>query len=504
MRRQALVCALGLLASGLVSLPGTGAFAAPAKRKPAAAEPAHAQPAASRVSAAADLEQAFVEVAEKAGPAVVSVTSEFVQTGYYEDPMDDFYRFFYGRPSPRSGQREFKSQGGGSGFIVTADGYILTNAHVVQGAKTVKVQMIDHREYTAKVVGLDPDTDVALLRIKPDGTLTVLPLGDSDSVKVGQWSIAIGNPFGLENTLTVGVVSAMGRHVESPGTELGGASVPSGYIQTDASINRGNSGGPLINIRGEVIGINSMIASPSGGSVGIGFAIPINIARDVMDGLIKEGRIARAQLGVMFKPVSPEVGKRLGLRPRQGMEIAQVTRGSAAETAGLKAGDILLSVDGKSLEEADDLRGYILGKKPGDHIQLDVLRKGKRIRIEVVLKEKAGVTKAQEKQDKGGREKSWLGMSLDRITDDDSAKFQFSSTDGVLVTAVEPGSLAAEAGIQAGDVIREVEQTEVRSPSELSSLVASLGKRDAWLLLIERQGSAMYVMLGKRAEEPAE
>jgi Do/DeqQ family serine protease len=495
----------------LVSAPETGAFAAPAGRRPAPSRPAAPEP--QHLSAAADLEQAFVTVADKAGPAVVSITSEFVQTGYFEDPFDNFYRFFYGLPSPRSGQREFRQRGGGSGFIVSPDGYILTNAHVVslksddqsnlQYAKVVKVLLTSHKEHTAKVVGLDPMTDVAVLKIKPEADLPVLPLGDSDQVMVGQWSIAIGNPFGLENTLTVGVISAKGRKVSSPDR----ASALSSYIQTDASINSGNSGGPLINIRGEAIGINSMIASPSGGSVGIGFAIPINIAREVMNGIIKEGRITRAQIGVAFRPLAPAVAKRLGLKPGQGLEISQVLKGSGAEAAGLTAGDILLSVDDKPLEDANDLRGYILGRKPGDRVKLEVFRKGKRLAAEVVLKETVEAAKAPKDGGKAGdREKpdaskAWLGMRLERLTSESAAKAQSVSTQGVMVSSVEPGSLAAQAGIQAGDVIREVEQTAVASPSDLSALVKSLGERDGWLLLIERQGSAMYVMLGARPEE---
>ncbi|MEK7767178.1 MAG: trypsin-like peptidase domain-containing protein, partial [bacterium] len=358
--------------------------AAAAAVRSSAAPPAAAIPAAVSTADADGLERSFVDVADRVGPAVVSIvaTTTYVMRGspWGDESMDEFFRHFFEIPQMEQRQQVMSA---GSGVIVTADGYVLTNAHVIGQAKNIVVKLLNKKEYKAKIVGKDDDTDLAVLKIKAEGTLATAPLGDSDRIRVGQWSIAIGNPFALENTVTVGVISAKGRQLDN-GT--GGRTARfTSFIQTDASINRGNSGGPLLNIRGEVIGINTMIYSPSGGSVGIGFAIPINIAKRVMDGLIKEGRIIRPQLGIAYGPLQPEVAKKLGLPAGQGMEVSGVLKGTGAEQAGLKPGDIILAVDGKPLREREELRAIVLAHKGGDTIRLDVQRKGKRIVLDVAL-----------------------------------------------------------------------------------------------------------------------
>ena len=330
-------------------------------------------------------ERSFVDIADRVGPAVVSIVASYTIVQRFspwgDEFMDQFFHQFMEAPQQ---ERRQQVQSAGSGVIVTADGTILTNAHVIANARNVTVYLSDKKEYKAKIVGRDEDTDLAVLKIVPVGHLVAAPLGDSDRIHVGQWAIAIGNPFALENTMTVGVISAKGRKLND--SEGGRTAHYTSFIQTDASINKGNSGGPLLNIRGEVIGINSMIFSPSGGSVGIGFAIPINLAKSVMEGLIKEGKIVRPQLGVAYQPLTPEVRKKMRIPEGVGMEVNKVFKGTAAEKAGLKAGDILLAVDRKPLRDADDLRTAVLQHRVGDALALEILRNGSRLTIQVLLR----------------------------------------------------------------------------------------------------------------------
>jgi len=450
------------------------------------------------------LERAFVEVADKVGPAVVSiVASETVITQYAspwgDELMDEFFRHFF---EPQ----EYKRQSAGSGFIVSPDGYILTNAHVIGQFKDVVVKLLDKKEYKARIIGIDEDTDVAVIKIKVTDKLAVASLGDSDALRVGQWAIAIGNPFGLDNTLTVGVISAKGRHLES-GRNRNAAQYTS-FIQTDASINRGNSGGPLINIRGEVIGINTMIYSPSGGSVGIGFAIPVNLAKQTMEGLIKEGKIVRPQIGIAYRPLEPRVAKKLGLPAGMGMEVSDVLKGSAAEAAGLKPGDIILRIDGKPVKEKEDLSGTVLQHKVGDRVTLEVHRKNRKTTVTVVLKEKV-----RERPEAGtvpgpgpGREEKarWLGMTVTGISEEAAQKLETNNTSGVLVVSVDPDSAAGISGVQPNDLIREIEQVPISGLKDFSEVSKRVGDKAEVLLLVERQGSTMYLVISKEKKEPAE
>jgi Do/DeqQ family serine protease len=449
------------------------------------------------------LEGAFTDVSDRAGPAVVSIVSSYTVVHRFspwgDEGLDDLFGQFFGTPPQREMQEPVVSAG--SGVIVSRDGYILTNAHVIGRAKNVSVKLLDKREYKAAIVGMDEDTDICVLRIKADGPLVAAPLGDSDAIRVGSWAIAIGNPFGLENTVTVGVISAKGRRLDE---SSGGRTARfTGFIQTDASINRGNSGGPLINIRGEVIGINTMIYSPSGGSVGIGFAIPVNIAKSVMDSLIKEGKIVRPQLGVAYRPVAPEVAKKLKLPAGTGMEVSQVLPGTAAERAGLKAGDIILSVDGKPLKDQEDLRNAVLQHKVGDRIQLDVFRRNARLKLEVILKEsahEAAEDHPKESQKAPGEERSWLGMTVQDLTEDLARQLETRNTEGVLVTRVAADSRAQNSGIQRGDVIREIEQQAVHNLKEFEEVGRRLGDKDGILVLVERRGSVMYIVIERPAK----
>jgi len=459
------------------------------------------------------LERAFVSVADRVGPAVVSiVASETVITRFNPWGDDDFFRFFFNTPQQPYEQKRLL-QSAGSGFIVSPDGYILTNAHVIGRAKDVVVKLPDKKEYKARIIGIDEDTDVAVIKIKADGRLTVAELGDSDAIKVGQWAIAIGNPFGLDNTLTVGVISAKGRQLVED-RRLNAEGTPPQYqytnfIQTDASINRGNSGGPLINIRGEVIGINTMIYSPSGGSIGIGFAIPVNLAKLTMEGLIKGGKIVRPQLGIAYRPLEPAVAKKLGLPPGVGVEVSGVIKGSAADQSGLKPGDIILSIDRKPLKEKEDLRSTVLQHKVGDRIALDVYRKNKHLSVEVVLKEKAGDKTAgpgpEGRSEQPEENKAvWLGMTVIDLTEELAQKLETPDTAGAIVVAVAPDSPAGISGVQPYDIIREVEQMPVAGLKDFNEIRKRVGDKDSVLLLVERQGSTMYIVVSKEKRGPAE
>ncbi len=451
---------------------------------------------------AAGLEKSFTEIADKVGPAVVSVVASYTVVHRYtwgDEFMDEFFKQFFEGPGQQYEQRQ-PVVSAGSGVIVNADGTILTNAHVIGRARTIMVKTLDQKEYKAKLVGKDDDTDLAVLKIVPEGKIAWAALGDSDAIKPGQWSIAIGNPFGLENTMTVGVISAKGRKLDE--AQGGRTARFTGFIQTDASINRGNSGGPLLNLRGEVIGINSMIFSPSGGSVGIGFAIPVNLAKTIMEGLIKEGKIVRPQLGVAYRPVDPAVAKKLKLAG--GMEVSQVLKNSAAEKAGIKAGDIILTVNRKPLKDQDDLRSVVLQQKVGDKLNVEVHRRGKTIPIVVVLKEMtpAEPAEGEKKPESGkrpGESSNWLGMTAEELTAEMAEQLGAKDSDGVIVTRVQPDSRAAASGISRGDVIREIEQQPVKNLADFDAIRQKAGDKDDLLFLVERRGATMYIVIERKA-----
>lgn len=450
---------------------------------------------------AAGLEKSFTEIADKVGPAVVSVVASYTVVQRYtwgDEFMDEFFKQFFEGPHPQYEQRQ-PVVSAGSGVIVNADGTILTNAHVLGRAKNIMVKLLNQKEYKAKLVGKDDDTDLAVIKIAPEGKIAWAALGDSDEIKPGQWAVAIGNPFGLENTMTVGVISAKGRKLDE--MQGGRTARFTGFIQTDASINRGNSGGPLLNLKGEVIGINSMIFSPSGGSVGIGFAIPVNLAKTIMESLVKDGKIVRPQLGVAYRPVDPAVAKKLKLTG--GMEVSQVMKNSAAEKAGVKPGDIIVTVNRKPLKDQDDLRSVVLQQKVGDRLALEVFRKGKTVPIVVVLKEMAPAEPAEgdKKSDSGkrpGESSNWLGMTVEELTAEMAEQLGARDAEGVIVTRVQPESRAAASGITRGDILREVEQQTVRNLAEFDAARQKAGDKDDLLLLVERRGATMYIVVEKK------
>ncbi len=432
----------------------------------------------------------FSQLAERVSPSVVNVSAVKVVKGGgpfrfdsppgEDDPLRDFFEKFFGQRLPK----EFKQRSMGSGFIIDRDGYILTNYHVVESTDEIQVKMFDGKEYTARVIGRDPQTDLALIKIDPKTTLQPLPLGDSDPLKVGDWVLAIGSPFGLGNTVTAGIVSAKYRRI--------GAGSYDDFIQTDASINPGNSGGPLLNMAGEVIGINTAILSRSGGNVGIGFAIPVNMAKDLLPQL-RKGKVIRGWLGVMIQQITPQLKDRLGLTTETGALVSQVTQGSPADKAGIMRGDVIVSFDGHAIHEMNDLPFLVAKTEVGKKAPVIVVRKGEEKTLQVVVgqmkEEKEAETPAETK---GG---NILGLGLDNVTPEIATKLGMSTATGVLITRVESDSPAEEAGLRAGDVILEVDQEEVKGVQAFSSKMAGYPKGQAALLLINRKGNTLYLTL---------
>jgi len=433
--------------------------------------------------------QAFVEVVKKAQPSVVNVTTEKTITvkpweKYGEDffkgsPFEDFFKGFGFSPREKGKEYRHKQRSGGSGVIVDKEGYILTNNHVVEGADKVKIRLNDGREFTAIVKGQDSRTDLAVLHIKAKD-LPVATLGDSDKLEVGEWAIAIGSPFGLEHTVTVGVISAKGR------TGLGTGTYED-FIQTDASINPGNSGGPLINIDGEVVGINAMIIQPG---TGIGFAIPINMAKQILNDLIKQGKVVRPWLGISVQDLTPEMAEQFQVKEKEGVIVAQIHQGTGAEKAGLASGDIMKSVDDKAIKNTNELIKEIQKKKVGQKVKLNVVRDGKPMTIEVTLTAMPDKTEAL--KEKEGEEK--LGARVQELTPQLSARYRISSEikRGVIVISVEEGSPADELGLQEGDVILEINRKKIETTKDFDKAIKDINLDKGIVFRLHRRGNTFY------------
>ena len=428
----------------------------------------------------------FSQLAKKASPSVVNISTVKVLKGMGRSPIpfgpndpfrDLFERFFKDRMP-----KDFKQRSLGTGFIIDTDGYILTNNHVVEKADEIKVKLSDEREFNAKIIGRDPKTDLALIRIEGARKLTPLPFGDSDKLEVGDWVVAIGNPFGLGNTVTAGIVSAKYRQI--------GAGSYDNFIQTDASINPGNSGGPLLNSAGEVIGINTAIVSRSGGSVGIGFAIPVNMAKDLLPQL-KKGKVVRGWLGVMIQDITSALKEKLSLKDQKGALVADVTADGPAEKAGLKRGDVIVSFDGKEIKETHDLP-YIVGSTPvGKTVKVEVIRKGR----EKTFNVKLGVLKEGKETPVVSEARPNLGLTVKEITPELARSLSLSETSGLVVVQVENNSTAAEAGIRPGDIILELDQVPVMDIEQFSRKIETYKSGDTVLFLIKRRGATLYLTL---------
>ena len=413
-------------------------------------------------------QQAFIKVSEKVTPAVVNIRAERIRTVDRLNPLfEEFFGDLFRRP--RSEQRERSL---GSGFILSADGYILTNEHVVSGAEEVKVRLTDQRVFSGKVVGADPKTDVAVVKIETEEPLPVVVLGDSDHLKVGQWALAIGNPFGLDSTLTVGVISATGR------TDIGIEDYEN-FVQTDASINPGNSGGPLLNIYGEVVGVNTAIVASG---QGIGFAIPINLARQIADQLITSGEVTRGWLGVSIQPLDAELAKSFGLDRVTGALVTRVLSDTPAERAGIKRGDVLLSFNGKPVRSVKELQLLVASSALAEKVAVEVLREGTHLTLEVVIvaREEKTVPVAQAPAVDAT---PWFGMTF------------AESGDGVLVTEVAPDSAAANAGVQPGDRALAINRHPTETLEDVAKARQRIRVKESVLLLLRRGEAHLYVAL---------
>ncbi len=496
---------LALVGAGVIGLAGTGAYnhglataaaAAPANAAavaaPANATAAAAVPASAIAAAPGVALPDFSQLAARNGPAVVNISVTGVAKAGADqgeegsrgapgmdpnDPYFEFFRRFQGPNGGAPGERQMPVRGQGSGFIVSADGIILTNAHVVRDATEVTVKLTDRREFRAKVLGSDPKTDVAVLKIDAKN-LPVVPLGSTRDLKVGEWVLAIGSPFGLENTVTAGVVSAKGRALPDD------SYVP--FIQTDVAVNPGNSGGPLFNTRGEVVGINSQIYSHTGGYQGLSFAIPIEVATKVKDQIVATGRASHARLGVAIQEVNQNFADSFKLDKPEGALISNVEKGGPADQAGLRSGDVIRKVNGQAIVSAGDLPSIIGQAMPGEKVTLDIWRQGQREEITAKLGDAGDKSKEVAKAD-GAATKGKLGLALRPLQPQE--KREAGVEEGMLIENV--GGPSAQAGVKAGDVLVAVNGTPVANIDQVREIVAKSDKSVA--LLIQRGGQRIFV-----------
>jgi serine protease Do len=441
-------------------------------------------PAVSR-GAAIGGRDSYADIVRIVAPAVVTVQVEgkarVSPTQFDGDDEEMLRRFFGDRfgQGQRQAPRMPKQHGLGSGVVVTQDGYILTNNHVIDSADDIRVEFNDGRSYKAKLVGADKPSDLALLKIDQTG-LPTLPLGNSDAVQVGDVVLAVGNPLGIGQTVTMGIVSAKGRSTGS------GDGSYEDFLQTDAPINHGNSGGALVNTKGELVGINSQIVSQSDGNIGIGFAIPANMAQHVMDQLKSDGHVRRSQLGVTVQPVTSEMAESLGLKDVGGAIVSSVAPGSASEKAGVKRGDVIKSFNGQPIHDFNALRNRVADSTPGSNASVVVIRDGSEKTITVKLDEAAASREARDRSEGGSEDKAALGVAVSPLSPELASRAGLGKdAHGVLVRGVDPDGRAADAGIQAGDIILEVNRQPVQSVDELRAAVRQAAEKPT-LLLVRR------------------
>src|SRR2546426_23230 len=429
----------------------------------------------------------WVRLSKEGKPAVVNISTKRNPDGAAMPDLkgggpgdrspEDFFRRFFDE-APRRPVRAV-----GSGFILSADGYIVTNNHVVDDATAIQVKLADGRELAAKVVGRDPKTDLSLLKVEATA-LPVIPVGDSSALQVGEPVMAIGNPFGLEQTVTTGIVSATGRSI--------GAGPYDDFIQTDASVNPGNSGGPLISARGQVIGINTAIFSQNGGSVGIGFAVPSSLAKSVITQLAEHGKVERGWLGVSIQPLTRELAQGFKRADATGALVAAVVEGSPAEKAGVKSGDVVVEFAGKKVTKSGDLPSLVAEARVGSEVPMVVVREGKEVRLTARI---ARLEDEKPSRVAGSEGKGQLGLSVQPLTPPVARELGLKVNEGVLVRDVAEGSRAGEAGIRAGDVIVEVDRQPVRTVEDLKTRVDKHAKGAPMLVRVNREGSTMYVAI---------
>jgi serine protease Do len=435
--------------------------------------------------------ESFSQLAEKARPGVVNIrTVKTIKGGgrvfrhFFGNPFGqrDPFRDFFGPFSEREPQRDFKQRSLGSGFIIDREGYIVTNNHVIEDADQIKVKLFNEKEFDAELVGRDPNTDLALIKIKDSGKLSPLAMGDSDSLEVGTWVVAIGSPFGLEQTVTAGIVSAKGRII--------GSGPYDDFIQTDASINPGNSGGPLLNMNGEVVGINTAIIASG---QGIGFAIPINLAKGILNQLKSKGEVSRGWLGVGIQDLTPELAEYYGVKENQGVLVTQVFEGDPADKGGIKPNDIITAVNGRSVKSARELSSVIANIGVEKRTSITFLREGREqtVNIETAKRQDDRLMARMQPQEPTGE----LGLALRTLDSETASRFGYEADEkGVLITGVKPDSKAASIGFQQGDLIKEVNRTPVNSVRDLRKQMDKIKKGNDVRMLLKRGQSGFVAM----------
>lgn len=431
----------------------------------------------------------FANVAEKASPAVVNISTvriterrrprRFGPFGHKggKDPFDDFFDRFFNDQGPR----KHKQRSLGSGFIIDPSGLIITNNHVIEDADEVIVRMSDEKEFKAEVIGRDVKTDIALIKIKDSNRLPFLKLGDSSKLRIGDWVVAIGNPFGLEHTVTAGILSARGRVI--------GAGPYDDFLQTDASINPGNSGGPLLNLEGEVIGINSAIIA--GGS-GIGFAIPSTMAKGIIEQLKESGKVTRGWLGVVIQKITPDLAEAFNLDNEKGALVANVVTDGPAKKAGLKQGDVIITFDGQEVEEMNDLPGIVAKTRVGAKVKVVVIRNGKEKTIAVKIGELKDTTIAEAKVETKENE---LGLKVETMTPELATRLRLSDSSGVIIKGIKDDSPASESGLRPGDLIVEINRDEIKNMADYDHAIDEIESKDTALFLIKRRGNTLFFTL---------
>ncbi|SDX85096.1 serine protease Do [Acetomicrobium thermoterrenum DSM 13490] len=425
----------------------------------------------------------IAKIAEEASPAVVNIDTEtMVKRPLFPFADDPFFRQFFGDQWDKFTQI-IPMKGKGSGFIVSKDGYILTNNHVIEGADKITVSLADGRQLDAKIVGKDPTFDLAVIKVTA-GNLPVLPLGDSDAVQVGEWVVAIGNPFGLDHTVTVGVISAKNRSIRAGNVSF------DGFLQTDAAINPGNSGGPLLDLDGKVVGINTAIIPYA---QGIGFAIPVNMAKSVIDDLVSYGRVRRGWLGVYVQPLTSDIAQAYGLKVEKGAVVADVVPDSPADKAGIKRGFVITKVDGVEINDAQDLVFQIRKRMAGDKIKIEIATSSGKRSVTVTLEEIPGQTEAP-RLEVSDLEES-LGIEVSPVTPALKQKYNIDSEKGVVVVGVKPGSISDRVGIREGDLILEANGVTLKTVDDLKKALQR--NPDSVVLLVMREGRTFFISLRK-------
>jgi len=458
---------------------------------------AKSQISAKSIDILTQLSDAQSEVAAVATPSVVNISTTRVvksrEDTTYDLFDDPFFRKFFGDQFPRPNvPKEHKEQSLGSGVIVTEDGYIITNNHVIEKADEIKILLSNKKDYKAKLIGADPKTDIAIIKIEAKG-LTALPWGDSNKLKVGEIVFAIGNPFGLNQTVTMGVIGAVGR------ANVGIADYED-FIQTDAAINPGNSGGALVNARGELIGINTAILSRTGGYQGIGFAVPSSMAKQVMDSLVKYKKVVRGWLGVSIQEVTSDLAEEFGVKDLKGALVSGVMKKSPAEKAGIRQGDVILQYNGKVVEDTGHLRNMVSQTPIGTTVKMKLFRSKKELEVDVAIaelpKKLADTSSRGEESEEGSDEENsaLAGLAVKDLTPELARRFGFEENEkGVVVVKVEPGSRLFEAGVRQGDLLLQINQKSIANLQEYGKVIAKIKTKERMLLLIRRKGQDLFV-----------